>query len=227
MKMMMKRQRDFRLKHVGELIDFSKRNPFVTMDKNTTIRDAIETFSKEIHRIAVTSNKEMIGMLSQSDFITYLANDLMKFEKFKELTIKDCNNKTTDVLCVPEEMIAIDSFLTMYQKGKSSIAITRNGKLCGTLSASDIRVANIAFDISKLLKSTHDFMKEGRQTKGKDAECLVSCTIHATLAEVVHKMNKEMVHRVFIVDQAMKPLGVLSITDLMKELNQLAAPTSH
>jgi len=227
MRMLMKRQKDFRLAHLGDIIDFSQRNPYSTLDENKTIRDAVELFAQGIHRVAVLRNSELISVLTQSDIIVFLATELMGFPKFQEMKVRDCAYKTNQLVQVTPETVAIDAFLAMHEKGKSSVAITKDGVFRGTLSASDIRLAKVDTDMTRLLKSTYDFMIDVRKTQERKPEFLVTCVPESTLAEVVQRMNKDAVHRVFVVDKEQKALGVISMTDIMRQIHSCAPTGSH
>ncbi len=46
----------------------------------------------------------------------------------------------------------------------------------------------------------------------------ISCTIADTLPEVVKKLTEKHVHRIFVVDEAGLPVGVLSLCDIVTAL---------
>ncbi len=46
----------------------------------------------------------------------------------------------------------------------------------------------------------------------------ISCKIDDTLPEVVNKLTEKHVHRIFVVDEAGLPVGVLSLCDIVGAL---------
>jgi len=228
LRMVRRRQKDFKLEQVGDLVDYSKRNPFKTLDEGKTVKDAIELFSQGIHRIAVTSasaESPIIGVLSQSDLIYFLASNKSELpSKFQSMQIKSMPSiMERRLLIVTPETPAVDVFLAMHEKGISSVAITNpDGTLAGTLSASDVRTGKLTSEFPMLLLDVIDFMKECRKEQGKPSNYLVCCTPQWNFMEVIHLLHKENVHRAFVTDEtSKKAISVISMTDVMKELQQV------
>jgi len=217
MTMLRKRAKDFKLAAVGELVDWSERNPFMTLIEDQTVKDALEIFSNGIHRIVVLKREDndISGILSQTNVV----NSLIlhgKLSQFKS-SVDKVENKTTKLISVPQENLAIDSFLKMDSNNLSSLAVVdAQGKLIGNLSAADLRVA--ALDFNLLLRSTRDFLAIVRKEENKPVDFIVSCQPKSSLHDAVKKMNEYKCHRIYMVDNDNKPLAVISLTDIIKEL---------
>jgi CBS domain-containing protein len=49
---------------------------------------------------------------------------------------------------------------------------------------------------------------------------MVSCVGSETIADVINKLAENHIHRVYIVDDANKPVGLVSLKDLLAEILQ-------
>jgi CBS domain-containing protein len=219
MQMVHKRSKEFKLAAIGNAIDFSKRNPFVSLYEDQTVKEAIDTFSsKGIHRIAVLKREgdQICGILSQTTVLTALASDpnLKQFQtKMGQL-----KHKTENLICVRVEELAIDSFIKMHESKLSSLGVTNyEGHLVGNLSAADLLPSLV--DFRTLLRSTIDYLKMLRKEEGRPEDFVVSCSSETSLHDAVLMMAKERIHRIYQVDSQKKPLSVISFTDLLKEIS--------
>jgi CBS domain-containing protein len=52
---------------------------------------------------------------------------------------------------------------------------------------------------------------------------LVHCYLDSTLRDVVGLVNDARIHRVYVVDEQRKPVGVVSLTDIFHNLTPLLA----
>jgi len=218
LQMVKKRTKDFELKNVGDLVDYSKRNPFHTAYEDVSLQSVLPLFQKGVHRVAVMDRSDkMIGILSQFDLLQELAKD-PKVASLKKI-VSECQNFSSKVTSVPYDMGAGDAFMYMFQNGVSSLGLMDGqGTLAGTVSAADIKWIANKPDFRDLLRSIGDFVKDIRKCQGK-SENFVACTFgNASLFDVVNLMYQDKVHRVFIVDEQRHPKGILSLTDIIREI---------
>lgn len=227
MMMIQKRTKDFKLKQVTDIIDLSKRNPFRSFSEDTKLSQVIEAFQNGIHRVAVTSatNKsQIIGIFSQSDLIHLVSKDIGKFKLDKELS--GMVHKSSNVITAPATAPTIEVFMLMHQSNVSSIGIVaHDGSLIGTLSASDIKF-KIEKDLRELLGPVQEYINVIHTEKRHPSDYLVSVKPNLKIRELVQSLCKEHIHRVFIVDDHNKPLHVISLTDLAREIYASSATTS-
>jgi len=216
MRMLRKRAKDFNLETVKELVDYSKKNPWIVLYDDQTVSDAMVTFSQNIHRVILfkrDSNK-MLGILTQTDLVRFMA----EAEKTQFLIpVFHMKNKTEKLVTVSQANLAFDSFLKIFNHGLSSVAVLNHlGQLIGNLSAADLRLA--AQDFTLLLRSTKDYLSLVRKVEGKPSGFTVVCSPETSLQKCVESMASQKVHRIYLVDNDQKPLGVISFTDILREL---------
>jgi len=218
--MIFKRNKDFKLKQVTDLIDISNRNKFVSFDEKTNLKDIVNVFKQGVHRIAVTSNGQQKGIFTQSDFLNWMARDKNRLLSFVgDLQVMNVSCKTDKIVAVPPTMATIDAFLLMHKSGLSSVAVIHNNYLLGVLSASDVR-SGIEKDFRMLLNPVQAFINEVHKLKGKPLDFLVYCPPTTKLSEVIVTLDKEHLHRILVADDSKRPLSVISLTDIICEITK-------
>jgi len=227
------RAADFRLRSVADLIDLSRRDPFVVLSSDRTLKEAITHYLNGIHRIAVCEpgTTDIFGVLTQMDILNNLDVESNEFvEHFPELNTEiwksQFKNSRTPIT-VPYSKVTINAFLWMYFNRVTSVGVvTEEGKLWSVLSVSDLKALHsITFD--RLTKSLKYFIPEDlRKALGQPENLLVQCKANATVKDVIHTMKTNNVHRVFIVDSTNVPIGIVTLTDLLSGLS-LALQKQH
>jgi len=218
MQMLRKRTKDFKLQAVSDLIDFSRRNPYHAFYEDQTVADTLSVFQKGVHRVALLDrNNKLIGVVSQFDIIQRIAKD-QNIPALK-MRVSESSGLNQNLMSVPLDTLAIDAFITMYQQGVSSLALLDNqGIIVGTVTASDVKWITKNEDFRALLHSIRDYVVDIRKAQGKSPD-FVACTLPtASIFDIINLMYQERVHRVFVVDERRKPKGVISLTDILRDI---------
>lgn len=63
-------------------------------------------------------------------------------------------------------------------------------------------------------KATMDFAQSSPKS-----EHPITCTLDSTLQDILVSLDKNHVHRIFVVDKDRKPIDVLSLCDIIEVLN--------
>jgi len=221
MELLKKRSHEFKVRSVTNIIDLSHRNPFVVLHQDMTLKDALDLFLKGIHRIAVVDDQNsVIGIVSQWTIADYLAWNVAGVLELSRLLepINTSPFKTSRVCSVHKNTPAIEAFMFMHQKNLSAIAVVDdNERLFANLSASDLEgLRQKNFDV--LLMPVDQFLAEVAQQRGRAPNYLAVVSELAMMLEVIFLIKEEGVHRVYIIDNDRKPLGVISLTDVMRAL---------
>mmetsp|Transcript_20568 Transcript_20568/g.48999 ORF Transcript_20568/g.48999 Transcript_20568/m.48999 type:complete len:113 (+) Transcript_20568:188-526(+) len=93
--------------------------------------------------------------------------------------------------------------------------VAEDGTLAGNLSAADLRGVNVAH-IEQIDKPILEFLTAVNE--GKRPE-VVKVTETATLLETMQLLITNSIHRVWIVDGADKPVGVVTLSDIMRKFS--------
>jgi CBS domain-containing protein len=217
--MITRRNKEFKLTSVRDVIDLSKRNPFYQLKEDNRLKDAIDLFvGNRVHRLAIMdSNNRLCGILSQLDVIHYLFANKAQFKDFlKEnelLSQKFANIEKHETITIGKNAQAIEAFMKMHENGVSAIGVTDDsGNVFGILSSSDIK-CGIENDFKVLLDPVGTFLQNVRSQQNKNSNYLVSCNQDTPLGEILNTLNKEEIHRLIILDNNKKASGVLTLTD--------------
>ena len=220
------------------LVNESTRDGFFAVDENVSLREAIDTFFRHgVHRVAVTVEQSVRGIVSQSDVLRFL-NDRVKESGIGEQSLLDLelvalkharahelaeaeaasNNERkstvrTQVLSVKTTTPVIEALRMLIDNKVSGLAVMDNTKLVGCLSSSDVTFfsATKFFELELPLRDVMVF------NEGDDGErAPVTVTEHATLGALLATVVREKVHRVFVVDQVTKrPVQCCSLSDIL------------
>jgi len=204
----------FGIEKTGALLNLSQSNPFYSVTMDTSLWKVVEYFSQEVHRLGVMANGDLVNVISQSDIIQFLASKGVWIGTKIEQSITDSGLSNVGVITIDQNTNTLEAIKTLRTFKLSGVAIVdSSGRLIANFSASDLLTLN-KDNFSMITLPVWDFI----------------CKIHAipkppvyvrptdSVEVVLLKMCVHKVHRVFVVDQHMVPVGVVTMTDLMKWL---------
>jgi CBS domain-containing protein len=167
------------------------------------------------------------GILSQSSIVSFIASKCPRGSLDEKMTDAGLLF-LKDVVTIADTATAAEAFELLDSKRLSGIAVVdEDGKLVGNTSAKDVKRAvldagktSMDMDIMSYLAC----VRQGEAVAKKDR--YPSCHVHddCTVAHVVNLMAKTGFHRVFVVDKDMKPVGVVSFTDIINFVIRPAIP---
>jgi len=213
--------------NIEDLIDASTRNPWCPVYQDLSLRSLMDMFAPELnlHRVPVTDDQgNVVGIVSQSKVVEFLSNNLHKFPDKANQAVKDlhiCPPKH-EVLSINIKELALEAYKTMVDKRVSGLAVVRDdGTLVASISVSDLKGSlkqNIFSDLYLpiglyLDKCIPSFERRNSKTP-------ICCLLTDTIKDVVAKLSKYHVHRLFVVDANNKPVDVFSLCDVISFLNQ-------
>jgi 5'-AMP-activated protein kinase, regulatory gamma subunit len=199
----------------------SKKNPFHPVEENFSLLHAAELLARteNLHRIPVVDKEgQLMNMLTQSQFIQFISKNLSSLGTKKNKPISEFTNSLKKVEIVEESQKSMFAFNKMSKSGITGVGVVNSkGELSGVLSVRDLKiVANDEKIFLKLFLSVEDFIKcihsENRPKK------VISVTVKDTLETVVKLLSENKIHRVFVVDEKKKPIGVVSLKDVLYEI---------
>lgn len=214
-----KRKKVIELTHAGASI-----KP-LEVPYDTNLLDAVKIMiEKNEHRVIVyDENKKLANLITQSRIIKIISATLDSIPKSKK-TLKDLGLAIKDVITVPQNKIAYEVFKIMLDKKVSAVGIVDdNGILVGSLSTSDIKALGYKLSWFEMLDFTVEAylqnlrMLDPQRTIPFDKDP-VTCVAEDTLGKVINMIQYYRIHRVFVVDNVGKPIGVVSLVDILCEL---------
>jgi len=161
----------------------------------------------------------LYGILSQSDVVNFLASNTTKLDLKGDPPLRSRTSQLyrDNVITVHSNQNCLDAFSTLYLHRILGVAVVDDDyKLIGNLSASDFRGA-LTEDFAEFLKKPVSHLLRLQKRR------IVSCLPSARLSEILSLLKNEKVHRVYIVDDSDRPVGILSLTEII----QILRPTDY
>jgi len=201
----------------------------------------VEVFTSGDRRAAILSRdkKAILGIMSQSDVVRHVSPALQKggaLSEFGQLSIKELGHGLKPVVAVQKKQTVAFALKLLVEKKVSSLAVvdepkvdakteeTALGKLVGNFSASDFRFI------------THDHFRKFKVTTWRVDTFLGSVHHHSlvpttirpddSLTKVVELLVLHSLHHIWIADEEGRPIGIVSLTDVMKMLLSYAKRSS-
>ena len=179
------------------------------------------------HIVGIVNEEEdaLIGIINQSKLFEFVANKWKSIENDCLLQqMFDCKYITSPIEYVRYDMSAYDAFDAMSKKKKSGLAVVdADGVLLHNTSATDLKLWRAGKDEKdyNLDQPIDEFLiKIRRKSTEKTRHPTCSCTLDMTLHTAIKRLAATKYHRLWIVDENKRPIGVLSLTDIFEFLPQ-------
>jgi CBS domain-containing protein len=178
--------------------------PVDTIDGNISLPDAVDLFiEKGVSRFLVIENEKPVGILSLSDFVASIAEQI----KSKRETVGDVMSHAI-LVCRGKTPVKSAARAMTSAGWRSVLVVDVNGKILGVVSGHD------------LLR----FVKEGVDDKLIVRDVMhpaLTIDINASLREAADMMIQNHHHRLVVVDKDAPeafPLGAISTFDIVAEM---------
>eukprot|EP01120_Amphizonella_sp_Union-15-10_P006058 TRINITY_DN1881_c0_g1_i1.p1 TRINITY_DN1881_c0_g1~~TRINITY_DN1881_c0_g1_i1.p1 ORF type:complete len:348 (-),score=70.03 TRINITY_DN1881_c0_g1_i1:79-1065(-) len=201
---------------VKSISDVSGRNPFNGLESSATLKVAINFMIKyNIYRIPILdSDGELRTLLTQTSVIKYVSPFLSK-TSLGQSTIESLKLGFKPVFKISIQDPISNAFKLITTERVSGVAIVDQDQYVGSLSVSDLRLLGYNLHLfEKLFLKVEEFIKLVPEST-HDA---IQIPPSITFSELCHTFERSGVHRAFIVDDAKKILGVVSLSDLIRLL---------
>jgi len=207
----------------GEIANLSGDNHFVPIPKGKPLVEALEVMTHDyprLHRLPVVDNNGvLIGILSQSRIVRFLGHHISKFD-FGSLPIKQTHLGVRKVISVNSSETVAKALSAIKENKVSAVAIVDDaGVLVGNFSATDLKLLGYDSDIAKVASHSNTlktFVDRVLKSLPEGKSYPVSVGQKATSAAVIKEFTKAGVHRIYVVDDHKKPVGVVSLVDVIE-----------
>jgi CBS domain-containing protein len=204
-----------------DVLNFSRFDPVFTIFENQTVYELIQIFRaprtfNRLHRVLVMGEDGNVrNVVSQSDLIVFAAQNISMIDnELLNKTLPEINAIHT-VICVRIDSSLIDVLDILYTNKISGMALVdENYHLVGNFSCSDLRGIHFR-SFEYFLGSIIQFQSKGTLTESRRT---VSIPSTATLGEAILDLNQNGVHRLYVNDQFNRPVGVVSLSDVISHL---------
>ncbi|KAJ3128338.1 hypothetical protein HK098_004748 [Nowakowskiella sp. JEL0407] len=197
-------------------------------------------FAKTGHRRVpiLVRNKDGVSQVShlitQSEIVRFLYSNISQLESryllrkignmahFKQQN-QTQNDSENGIIMVNAIAKAIEAFRVIVERKVSAVPIVdANQKLIATISVRDIR--SISHDASQIkLLYENDCLQFSKIIRNREDNLAltpaVTCSLDDTMEDVLVRLNESKIHRVWIVDNTKKLVGVVALRDILAELS--------
>jgi len=201
-------------KHTAsDVRNLSLKDDWVVVSLDVTVAGVMPLLLENRHRVAVAdSDGKVVNVLSQLDLIVFLTHCR---DVIARLQIPIENHPSLigkEVVSHFMQNSMLSALLSCYESGVTGLAVVDEfGKIVGNLSAHDL-VGITNENISLLnLSIQHYLIYEGKHMRPA-----VTVKPKDTLEMVFLKIVAYRIHRVYVVDDNQNPIGVISLTDLIR-----------
>jgi len=217
---------EFKQKTVDDIMRYplTKRNPFYPLHSGYSVLAAVEIMAREkgLHRIPIVAeDRKLITVVTQSQLVQILHKNLDIIGDKKNKPVGQMDQYLEKVFTIHEEAVAMDAFKMMVEKNVGGLAVVdKDGKLTSNISLQDLKaMSNDARLYWRLYQTVHNFLlKVRKENIGDRPKTIVSVKAQDTLETVIKKLNDTGIHRIYIVDDHKKPLGVITLKDVLAEI---------
>ncbi len=179
-------------------------HPVDSVEAGTPLANAVNQFiEKKVSRFLVTDNGKPVGIISLSDFVASIANEI----KSKRDTVADVMSDAI-LVCRGKTPVASAARAMTSSGWRSVLVVDARGKILGVVSGHD------------LLR----FVKEGLGENLVVRDVMhpaLTIDIHASLREAADLMIQNHYHRLVVIDKEDPdafPLGAISTFDIVAEM---------
>jgi len=214
-------------KKAGDVMNYSKMNDCHFLSEKATFKDVLKTLSLPgVHRVPMMSRHGLLNrkskrhlsrFLTQSDVLRFVATHLDDFGAALDETILGSVG-SYPAHCVHHSTKTVDAFREMLNKKITGIGvIDSNRNLIGHLSMRDIGYVVTHHPGAELALPLKDFLRELRES-GQGPKNVISCGNADSVRSVITKLNSNRIHRIYVIDAASRPCGVVSLSDICQFL---------
>ncbi|XP_011502544.1 PREDICTED: 5'-AMP-activated protein kinase subunit gamma-2 isoform X2 [Ceratosolen solmsi marchali] len=192
--------------------------PLISIEPDASLFDAIKILiSNKIHRLPVIdpTTGNVLYILTHKRILRFLflyINELPK-PSFSNKTLKELQIGTFENIEIATENTSIILALKKFvERRVSALPIVDNdGKLINIYSKFD--VINLAAE--KTYNNLDVTLREANEHRNEWFEGVQSCKLNETLFTIMEKIVRAEVHRLVVVDEDEKVIGIISLSDLL------------
>jgi len=177
--------------------------------------DAIANLGQSgAHRLLVLNpiDETPVAIISEMDIIQYLCKhyDLIPSE-LRNKPVKTIMNKNP--LVVSQKDTTSETIKRCVKHRYGGVAVVdESHEIQANFSISDLRMVSVEAFPQLMKLTVQQFLEETKQQLQKQ---VVTCSEETTFLEVMKLMHKNHIHRVYILDQLRKPIGVMTSLDIV------------
>lgn len=218
-----KRFRDATVSDVMETHDGKPVWRPVTAERDFSLFHSLEAIARlGVHRLAVVHKEKVVGVVTESMIIGWCFVNLAKMGDARKTPVSELT-RSYFVSSIEETEPALKAFKQMAERKLSALAVVdKFGHLKDTISTRDLKgIAANAELWTRLWDGVGEFKKKVRAST-PHAQSIPKKPLYVlesdTLETVITTMEKEAVHRLWVVKSAedLRPINVITQSDVIR-----------
>jgi len=213
---------EFKKTTVADASRFSKFGPFVPIDfERGNLLDALLLCGQHaIRRVPVVQSPggDIVNIITQSALVQTLSANLERFSSVGKKTLAELGfGSPTRVYSVNTEDSLRTAFRLIKEYDVSAVPVidSKTGAICGNVSARDVRLIATSNKIYKLLNMPLrvylDVVSDGAMNSA------ITCSVSDTMEEVIKRLVRSRIHRIYVVDSQEHVIRVLSLRNILRK----------
>jgi CBS domain-containing protein len=211
----------FSIQPISNIEALWRDNPFIPVPQDASLYDVVEIFlRRDVHRVPVVNQTDntLINVITRSRVVEFLYNNMATMDPFRHKTIRSLALGWRHVPKCMDTTLTLDAFHKMVRTKTDGLAVLdADDHFIGGLSVRDLRaIGNLADFWTSLYLPTNlflNFLKKNSLTLNK--ENLV-VGLGETVETVVRQIVSNHIHRVYILDNIDRPIGVIELGDILR-----------
>jgi len=217
----------FLSKTVNDIMKYprTKKNVFHPISKGYSLFSVLEILSRErgLHRLAVVDEEfNLVNLITESQVIRYLQTNMKELGSIKDKPVSELNHSKEKVITVHENDLAVDAFRKMMAENVSGLGVVNEaGKLVENISLRDLKaLQHDAHMFWRLHQTCKNFLEKVRKETLKEERPshVVYVTPKDKFSDILNLSSVYGVHRVYVVNEEKKPIGVICLKDVLSEI---------
>jgi len=210
----------------SEIMNYSGINYCYPLRHTSSMKEVLNLISCNAVRVPIvrypslrncfgTSKQKLLGFITRTDILQFITLNFDLFDNAFEVSIQDTGASTKDIFTVPTSKLAIDCFRDIaFQHINAVAVINEEGILVDNLSARDIRL--IMDDPQETIQLPIGIFLGKKHVSG-----FVTCKSDQSMRHACNLMMETKSHRVWLVDDNGIPMGVLSLSDVVRYIKDI------
>jgi len=175
-----------------------------------------------LHRVPVIDeDHQLVNVISQSQLMRYLHAHLKDMGSIRDKPVSEIVHQHNKVICINEDELAYVAFDKMIDEKVSGLAVLdQNGKIHDNISLRDLKaIQSDGRMFWRLNQTCKNFLQKIRKEHSKEHPSrIVTVTPKDKLETVINLCVEHGIHRIYIVDEQKKPIGVIALKDILLEI---------
>jgi len=168
----------------------------------------------------VDDNGKCTSIISQSNFIKFFESHKAELGSDLDQTVDDVGFPLKRVITVPSTETALNAFKTLDKFRISGLGVVdaENGSLIGNTSAQDLKFHVLDKGRESMAVPILTYLSKIRQREITARDRYPVCSVKKTdsLGRIIGLLAATRYHRIFVEDDKKNPIGVCSVTDILK-----------